>query len=134
MTKKQRTVALHFGDRERDRLIKLVRILGSKNTHEAEAARSHIDSLLRQFSKGWGDLIQLLNEAAPLRVHTDIVRDITALGSSKPDVRAQARANLDDLIERHRRTWNDFVDELRSVLPAPWVSSSSAAIRSASIR
>jgi hypothetical protein len=41
------TIQRRFGDRER--LGKLFSQLGTDNKHEAEAARSRIDALLRQF-------------------------------------------------------------------------------------
>jgi hypothetical protein len=40
-------LARRFGDRERQRLIKLLRLLGTGNAHEREVARSMMDALLR---------------------------------------------------------------------------------------
>ncbi|WP_172899873.1 DUF3631 domain-containing protein [Bradyrhizobium erythrophlei] len=114
-----------FGERERERLVKLLRSLGSDNTHESEAARGRIDSLFRQFSKTWSDLIRLLGDgAAPIRA--DLADNIAALGSSDPEERVKARANIAELLARHRKTWNDLVDELCSPAPAAWVSSNSS--------
>jgi hypothetical protein len=48
-----RHIVKHFGERERDRLGKLFRQLGTDNPHEAEAARGCIESLLRAAGKDW---------------------------------------------------------------------------------
>jgi hypothetical protein len=115
-------VVQRFGERERERLIKLFRQLGTDNIHEAEAARSRIDALLRQFGKAWADLIELVGGKLAA-IHADIARDIAALGSSDPDEHAKARHNLAELLARQRKNWNDLVDELCSVSPAAWTSS-----------
>jgi hypothetical protein len=104
------TVARRFGDRERDRLRKLFRALGSDNPHEFDAARGRIDSLLREFGKTWSDLVQLLGGT----IHVDLARDIAALGSSDPDQRSAARSKIADLLAHRRKTWNDLADELDS--------------------
>jgi hypothetical protein len=54
-------IAKRFGDRERERLTKLFRQLGTDNSHEAEAARSRITSLLKPFDKSWTDLVELIS-------------------------------------------------------------------------
>ena len=92
----RRTIARRFGDRERERLIKLFRALGTDNAHEAEAARSRIDSLLREFGNTWADLIQLLGGT----IHPDLAHDIVALGSRNPDERSTARCNIAELLAR----------------------------------
>jgi hypothetical protein len=119
------TIVRRFDDRERERLIKLFRQLGTDNIHEAEAARGRIDSLLQQFGKSWADLIQLLGGTLT-SIHADLAGDIVALGSSNPDERAIAHRNLADLLARFRKSWNDLTDELCSVSPAAWVSGSAA--------
>ena len=68
----RRHITRRFSDRERQRLDKLLRALGSDNQHEAEAARGRIDSLLREFGKTWPDLIELLGgKAASIRADLD---------------------------------------------------------------
>ena len=114
------TIALRFGDRERERLIKLFRALGTDNTHEAEAARGRIDSLLREFGKTWADLIQLLGGT----IHADLARNIVALGSRNPHERSIARCNIAELLARLRKNWNDLTDALIS--SAAWASNASA--------
>ena len=111
---------------ERVRLTKLLRSLGVDNVHEREAARSRITSLLNEFDKVWSDLIELLggNQAA---ITPAIRDDIAALGDEVPGTRAKAKDHLDELLARHRKTWNDLVDELCSPSPAAWVSIPSSA-------
>jgi hypothetical protein len=115
-----------FGERERERLTKFFRLLGSCNDHESEAARGRITSLLNEYIKSWDDLIELLggNQAA---ITTDIRADIELFASDKPGTRLKARTNLAELLARHRKTWNDLVDELCSASPAAWVSRPSSA-------
>ncbi|MGY3506650.1 MULTISPECIES: DUF3631 domain-containing protein [unclassified Bradyrhizobium] len=108
-----KAIAQHFGDRERQRLDKLFRALGTDNTHEAEAARGRIDSLLRDYNKTWVDIIQLLGGAANA-IRAELARDIVALGASEADERDKARRNIFDLLARHRKSWNDLVDVLSS--------------------
>lgn len=114
-----------FGDRERQTLAKLFRALGTDNKHESEAARSRIDSLLRQFGKAWPELIELLG-GTPAAIRADLTRDIVALGSSDPDERANARRNLADLLARHRKNWNDLVDVLCATSHEAWACDPSA--------
>ena len=99
-----------FGERERERLIKLFGQLGTDNKHEAEAARSRIEALLHQFGKVWADLIEPLGGRGNIRA--DLARDIIGLGSSDPGERSKARRNIADLLARHRKNWNDLVDVL----------------------
>lgn len=116
----RRAIACRFGDREHERLIKLFRALGTDNTHEAEAARGRIDSLLREFGKSWADLIQLLGGT----IHADLARNIVALGSRNPDEQSIARCNIAELLARLRKNWNDLADALIS--SAAWASNPSA--------
>jgi hypothetical protein len=104
-------VVRRFSDQQRQRLAKLFRTLGTDNAHEAEAARAMIDSLLREFGEDWTDLIALLG-GDPAALNADLVRDIVALGSCDPELRAAARRNIADLLARHRKTWNDLADVL----------------------
>jgi hypothetical protein len=120
MSKDGKQIVRQFGERERERLIKLFRQLGTDNIHEAEAARGRIDSLLRQFDKTWADLIPLLG-GTPAGIPVDLGRDIAALGSGDPDERARARHHLAELLERHRKNWNDLVDALCSVSSVAWM-------------
>src|SRR5690349_9859245 len=101
------TIQRRFGERERERLAKLFRALGTDNEHEAAAARGRIDALLGDYDKTWADLIELL-AGAPAAIRADLARDIVALGSSEPDERTSARRNIADLLARHRKTWNDL--------------------------
>jgi hypothetical protein len=119
----QRNVVKRFGERERERLVKLVRTLGADN-HEAEAARGRIDSLLSEFSKTWDDLIELLS-GGTATITADLAADIIALGSSDPAARAEARRRIMALLAKKRATWNDLVDAL--VSSAPWASHPSSA-------
>lgn len=112
-------VTKRFGDRERERLVKLVRLIGTDNIHESEAARSRINSLLLEFNKGWGDLIELIG-GKPATIRADLASAIVALGSDDPTARGKARRHLDELRARHRMTWNDLIDAL--IASAPWVS------------
>jgi hypothetical protein len=115
----RRAIQRRFGERERDRLGKLFRQLGTDNAHEAEAARGRIDSLLREFGKTWTDLIELLSgNAAAIRA--DLASDIVALGSSDPDQRANARSKIADLLALHRKNWNDLAEVLCSTSHEAW--------------
>jgi hypothetical protein len=111
-----------FDERERKRLTALLRLVGSHNQHESIAARGMIDRLLREFGKTWADLVELLG-GSPQLIHPDLIRDLAALGS---DDHAGARCRLDELLARHRRNWNDLVDELCALTPASWVGISSS--------
>jgi hypothetical protein len=108
-----------FGDKQRQRLAQLFRALGSDNVHEAETARGMIDSLLHEFGRDWTDLISLLGGDATV-LNADLVRDIISLGSSDPEQRARARANIDDLLARHRKSWNDLADVLSASSREAW--------------
>jgi hypothetical protein len=74
-----RHIVRHFGERERVRLGKLFRQLGTDNPHEAEAARGCIESLLRAAGKSWSDLIELLGAGTTLVIGADVAGDIAAL-------------------------------------------------------
>jgi hypothetical protein len=124
---RQRHMVRRFDDRERERLSKLFRQLGTDNIHEAEAARGRIASMLRQFGKSWVDLIQLLSGVATPVIRADLAGNIAALGSSDLDERTTARHDIFELLARHRKSWNDLANELCSVAPAAWVGSSAAA-------
>ena len=117
------TVQRRFGERERERLVKLFGQLGTDNKHEAEAARSRIEALLHQFGKAWADLIELLGGKNSIRA--DLARDTIALGSSNPGERIKARRNIADLLARHRKNWNDLVDALCAVSLEAWACDSS---------
>jgi hypothetical protein len=116
------TVAPRFDEHQRKRLTKLLRSAGNDNEHEAEAARAAINRLLLLFSKSWFDLVELLG-GVPAGIHPDLVRDLAALGSQD---HASARGRIDAWRARHRKTWNDLVDQLCSLTPEPWVGSSSS--------
>jgi hypothetical protein len=122
----RRTIVPRFGARERERLVKLFRQLGTDNIHEAEAARSAVDGLLRQFGKAWADLIELLG-GTPAAIQADLAHDITALGSSDPDERARAHRSIGDRLARHRKTWNDLADALCTASCEAWARDPSAA-------
>jgi Protein of unknown function (DUF3631) len=109
----------HFGDRQRERLVRLFRALGTNNIHEREAARSRIDALLREYDKTWDHLIELLG-GKPAAIRADLARHIAALGTSDPDARDNARRAIDDLLARHRKNWNDLTDALCDSAPAAW--------------
>src|SRR6476646_338628 len=121
-----RTIQRRFGKRDRERLIKLFRALGTDNTHEAEAARGRIDSLLREFDKTWADLVQLLGGGRPAVIRADLASDMVSLGASDPDERAKARCNLADLLARHRKNWNDLADALCATSLEAWACDPSA--------
>ena len=123
--KNGRAIQRRFGDRERVRLGKLFRQIGTDNVHESEAARSRIDSLLREFGKTWADLIQLLGGTA-VNIDADLARNIAALRSSDLDVRAEARRSIADLLARHRKNWNDLADVLCASSSAAWASKAAA--------
>ena len=125
MVRQHRHIVRRFDDRERERLGKLFRQLGTDNLYEAEAARGRIDSLLRQFSKSWSDLVSSLSGRTPT-IHPALAADIAGPGDPDPDRRAGARRNLAELLARHRKTWNDLSDALCSITSAPWLNPSAA--------
>src|SRR5882724_3856672 len=106
-----------FGERERKLLTKLMRSVGSNFEHESTAARAAIDRLLKQFGRGWGDLVELLG-GSPHFIHPDLVRELAALGSVD---HASARTSINSTLDRHHQSWNGLVDELCSLTPALWV-------------
>jgi Protein of unknown function (DUF3631) len=119
----RRAMVRRFGDGDRERLEKLFRQLGTDNPHEAEAARSRIASLLRQFDKSWSDLVELLSSGTLIIDPT--LGDIAGLGDPDPDQRAIARRNLLELLALHRKSWNDLADALCAVTSAVWLNSRS---------
>ena len=72
-------IAKRFGDRERERLEKLCRQLGTDNPHEAEAARGRIESRRQACDKTWSDLVELLGAGTVLTIDADVAGDIIAL-------------------------------------------------------
>jgi hypothetical protein len=115
----RRAITRRFDDRERERLGKLFRQLGSDNPHEADAARGRIDSLLRQFGKRWADLVELFGGPSA-SIRADLAGDIAGLGSSDPAGRANARENISELLARHRKNWNDLADVLCAATHEAW--------------
>ena len=119
MVRQHRHIVRRFDDRERERLGKLFRQLGTDNIHESEAARGRIGSLLQQFGKTWADLIELL-AGKPIALRADLAEDIVGLGSSDPVERATARSHIAHLLARQRKTWNDLADVLVSASHEAW--------------
>jgi Protein of unknown function (DUF3631) len=115
------SIVRHFGERQRERLMSLFRALGTHNIHEREAARGHIDALLREHGKTWGDLIELLG-GNPAVIDADIACNIAALGAGDVDTRDDARRTIDDLLACHRQNWNDLADALSDSAPAAWAT------------
>src|SRR6516225_1591427 len=111
-------VARPFEAKVRDRLIKLFRALGSDNTHEADAVRSHIDSLLPQFGKSWIDLVELLSNGATVSLPPSLAANIIGLSDPDPARRAAARQGIMELLARRRMTWNDLTDLLIGITSA----------------
>jgi hypothetical protein len=107
-----------FGEHQRERLTKLLRLVGSVHEHESTAARAAISRLLQQFTKTWSDLVELLG-GSQASIHPDLVRNLTGLGS---DDCAGARIRLDEWRAWHHKSWNDLVDQLYSLTPEPWVA------------
>jgi hypothetical protein len=120
-----RAIAKRFSDKERELLTKLFRQLGTDNLHEHEAARSRITSLLQPFGKSWTDLVALISNGT-LAIDPGIA-DIAGLGDPDPDERARVRHDLDELLARHRKSWNDLVDALCLVISATWLTSNPSA-------
>jgi hypothetical protein len=119
-----RAIAKRFSDRERERLTKLFRQLGTDNLHEREAARSRITSLLQPFGKSWTDLVELISNGT-LTIDPTIA-DIAGLGDPDPDQRARVRRDIGELLARHRKNWNDLVDVLCSVTSSAWLTSNTS--------
>ena len=118
-----RGIKRHFGERERARLAKLFRSLGTDNHHEAAAARAAIHNLLRQFSHEWGDLFNLLGGRPTL--DADLVQALLDLGLADEAGRIRARNKLADILARHRKSWNDLADVLCSGSGPSWASDQS---------
>jgi hypothetical protein len=112
-------VARLFGERERERLAKLFRQLGTDNPHEAEAACSRITSLLQPFGKGGSDLVELLSRGT--LVIDPVTADISGLCDPDLDRRGRARCNVAKLLALHRKNWNDLADALCLVTSADWL-------------
>jgi hypothetical protein len=112
------TIIRKFDEKKRKQLQGLFGALGSDNEHEAEAARGRIESLLREFGKGWADIFELLGGKNSLRA--DLADDIVDLGDGDPEVRATARRRINDLLDRHRKTWNDLVNVLCATSYEAW--------------
>lgn len=117
-------IVKRFGDRKRELLGKLFRSLGSDNAHEAENVRARIDSMLRSFDKTWTSLVELLGGGAVLSSY--VATAIAGLGDSDPAQRAEHRRHIAELLERHRKTWNDLADALCGIAPAPWLGPGAA--------
>ena len=125
----------------RERVAKLFSQLGSDNKQEAETARNGIDAVLHQFGKAWPDLIELLlsadfddstgnfvnKDGRRAAIRAGVAHDIIALGSRDPDERANARRKLADLLERHRKGWNDLVNALCGTSHEAWACDPPAA-------
>jgi hypothetical protein len=111
-------VTRKFDEKRRKLLQGLFGAFGSDNPHEAEAARGRIESLLREFGKGWADVFELLGGKA--RVRAELARDIVSLGAGDPEVRAAARRRIADLLDRHRKNWNDLVNILCATSHEAW--------------
>lgn len=120
MTTRQ-PVTKRFGHRERERLVKLCRQLGTDNAHEAEAVRSRIDSLLRSFGKTWADLADLLGGGTAVALDAAVAADIILLGDHDFDRRTAARIRIVEFLDHHRKTWNDLIDGLMGIDPA-WLA------------
>ncbi|WP_426525624.1 DUF3631 domain-containing protein [Bradyrhizobium sp. McL0615] len=118
-----KSVAKRFN---RELLEKLCRQLGTDNAHEAEAARSRIDSLLQSFGKTWDGLVSLLGNGAVISIQGNVAADIAALGDLDLGCRTEARRRIVELLERHRKSWNDLFDALMGISPADWLSPSGA--------
>jgi hypothetical protein len=112
----RRAIAKRFDDRDRERLAKLFRQLGTDNLHEAEAARSRITSLLTQFTRTWADVVGLLSGGT-----LTFDQMIAGLGDTDPERRARTRHDLNELLARHRKNWNDLADALCLVTSAAWL-------------
>jgi hypothetical protein len=107
-----------FDDKKRKLLQALFAALGSDNEHESEAARGRIESLLREFGKGWADIIKLLGGKNNLRA--DLASDIAELGAGDPEARAAARRRIFELLDRNRRNWNDLVNVVCATSHEAW--------------
>jgi hypothetical protein len=118
-------VTKRFGDRERDRLIKFFGLLGTDN-NESEVARGMIDALLRDYGLTWADLIRLLAGGTAPDIDPDLARNIAALGLHDPGERQNARRNVQELLDRHRKNWNDLTNELCAPSSSSWAAQQAA--------
>src|SRR5262249_33677446 len=107
-----------FGERDRKRLEKLLRTLGSDNVDQAEIARRAIDALLNEFGKTWRDIIVLLGVDVGALLD-ELVRENSKLGSRDPKERNCAGSSIDNLLRRHRKNWNDLIAALTGA-NEPW--------------
>jgi hypothetical protein len=99
-----RHVTAQFGERERQLLAKLFRLLGTDNDHERTAATAKIDDLLARYSKTWADIPALLAASSTTTINADLARFITALGSRDAGERDFARQCLAELLIRARKS------------------------------
>lgn len=113
-----KSVAKRFN---RELLEKLCRTLGTDNVHEADVARSHIESLLQSFEKTWDNLIGLLGNGTIISIRPDVAADISELGDPDLACRTEARRRILELLDRHRKSWNDLIDALMGISPADWL-------------
>src|ERR1700674_4426557 len=74
--------AAKFTQQDRDRLIKLFRMLGGNNASERNAARTQISNLLRRTGKTWAELPSLLSDNGPA-IDAELAGHIGALGDDK---------------------------------------------------
>jgi hypothetical protein len=113
-----RSITPSFGERERQRLIRLFAVLGSDNDHERRTATDKIDDLLARYGKTWADVPALFALATIAAINPDVAYHVSALGSRTE--RESARQWLLNLLIRCRRTWNDLVDLLCSPVSPSW--------------
>lgn len=118
----RRAMVKRFEENDRERLAKLFRQLGTDNPYEAEAARGRITSLLQQFNRDWTGLVTLLSTGR-LTINPRLADDIVKLGCLDHDQRASARRDISELLDLHRKNWNDLVDALCSITDATWLDS-----------
>lgn len=112
--------------RDRERLEKLCRQLGTDNPNEADNARAAVGRFLLSFGKTWSDLIELLSGAIPIDIDAGIAADIAALGDPEINSRNEARQRILALLAHHRKNWNDLTAALTGAESAPWLASSPA--------
>ena len=125
MTKHQ-SITKRFGDKDRVRLENLCRRLGTDNVHEAEIVRGAIVRLVQSFGKIWDDLVTLLSGGDTIAIDSRVAADIVTFGDPDLDRRTAARQRVFEFLERHRKNWNDLIDALMGVSPAPWLGPSTA--------
>jgi hypothetical protein len=122
-----RTLAPHFGDKQRELLKKLFARLGTDNEHERAIVPGKIESLLAQFHKTWADVPALLAlPGTTVTVNPDIALHVIALGSHDARERESARQWLLDLLITHRKNWNDLVELLCAPVSPSWTDAANA--------